>query len=105
MNREQKTKKQCEALMKFKKDGVQLGSYMGTRWFITKGIGVIAVVVIILLFRQDEACRIVGAVLGGYVFGVVVADVRSYIPRRASWVIQKEFIDWVKVEEHLKSDE
>jgi hypothetical protein len=102
---EMKTKKHCELLMKFKEDGVQLGSYMGARWFMSKVIGVIFVAVIFLFFGQDEVCRIVGAVLGGYFFGVIAVGVRGYIATKAGWEIQKEFIDWVKVEEHLKSDE
>jgi hypothetical protein len=103
MNREKKTKKYCELLMKFKKDGVQLVSYMGTRWIIFKVL--IVVVVFLLLIQQDEVYRIAGSVFLGYLVGVVVANVRGYIVGKAGWEIQREFVDWVKVEEHLKSDE
>ena len=103
MNHEKKMKKHCELLMKFKKDGMQLGMYMGTRWFMSKAL--IVVVIFFLVIQQDEVCRIVGLVLVGYLFGVVGANVQGYIRSKAGWEIQREFIDWVKVEEHLKSDE
>lgn len=85
--------------MKFKNKRVSFGSYMGYRWFISKAL--IAAAALFLLFQKNDAYRIAGFVLFGYLIGVIGANVRSYIVARK---VQKEVIDRNKVEENPESN-
>jgi hypothetical protein len=95
-------KKYCELLMKSRNNGIQLSSYMGFRWFFLKVV--IIIFALSFLLMKNYVIRIYGAVMLGYLLGVVVADVRRYIVLKIRWEIQKEFIDWNKVEEYMKSN-
>ncbi len=70
---------------------------MGRQWFISKAL--IAGVGIYMVCQQDNPMRLIGCVLLGYLLGVVGANVRSYIIAKAKWELQKEVIDWNKVEQ------
>jgi len=94
-------KKHCGLLMKFKNDGMKISTYMGRRWFVLKVILIIATV--LMLWTNKAATRIVGFILVGYLLGVIVANVRSYLVVKKKWELQKELIDWDKVEEIAKS--
>ena len=96
-------KRHCELLMMFNDRGVRFSLYMGFRWFISKAI--IAIAIILMFFSQDEVFSIIGYILLGYLIGVFGENVRSYVMAKAKWDIQKEFIDWNKVEQHLKDSE
>ncbi|MHC4624877.1 MAG: hypothetical protein ACYS4W_13350 [Planctomycetota bacterium] len=96
-------KTHCGLLMKFKNDGIQLSTYMGMRWFVLKGI--LAIAALVMLFRAGEASRIAGSVVLGYLLGVVLANVRSYLVAKKKWQFQRELIDWNKVQEYLEDNE
>lgn len=89
----------CRGLIAFKKDGVRLSSYMGRRWFVSKAM--VGVAACLMLARSEEAFRIVGYMLLGYALGMIVAGIRSYVVGKKRWELQKELIDWKKVEEYL----
>ena len=94
-------KTQCALLMKFKKDGIQLSTYMGRRWFVSKGILVIAALA--MLFHTENTVRSAGLIVLGYLLGVIGANVRSYFVAKTKWELQRELIDWDKVEEIAKT--
>ena len=96
-------KKYSEQMARYREHGVQFGPYMGPRWFIAKMI--IAGIAFFMLFQQVEITRIVGILLLGYLIGVIGSNVRGFIAAREKWEIQKELIDWNKVEEHLRGTE
>ena len=89
--------KYCRQLIYFKKHGISFSSYMGKQWFISKSL--IAVVGIYMICLQDNTSRLIGCVLLGYLLGIVSANIHSYIVAKARWELQKEVIDWNKVEE------
>ena len=96
-------KKFCKQLMQFKEHGIKFNSYMGSRWFVSKVI--IAIAALLMIFQQNEASRIFGFVLLGYLIGVVSVNIRSYIFAKGRWELQREVIDWKKVEECLEANE
>jgi lipoprotein signal peptidase len=95
--------KHCVLLMKLKNDGMKLSTYMGRRWFVSKVM--LVILASVLLFLEEKALRITGFIVLGYILGVIVANVRSYLVVKKKWELQKEFIDWDKVEEYLKAIE
>ena len=94
-------KTHCGLLMKFKNDGIQFSTYMGRRWFVSKGI--LVIVALVMLFRVEDTSRMAGFIVLGYLLGVIGANVRSYLAAKKKWEIQRELIDWDKVEEIVKS--
>jgi hypothetical protein len=93
-------KTHCGLLMKLKNDGMKFSTYMGRRWFFSKGM--LVVLVLVLLFQAEETFRIAGFIVIGYLLGVIVANVRSYLVVKKKWELQRELIDWDKVEEIAK---
>jgi nitrate/nitrite transporter NarK len=87
--------------MKFKKDGIKLTTYMGRRWFVSKGI--LAIAALVMLLHTAKTVRPAGLVMLGYLLGVIGANVRSYFVTKTKWELQRELIDWDKVEEIAKS--
>lgn len=96
-------KKYCGLLMKFKNDGMKPSTFMGKRWYVSKVI--LVILALVLLFLEEKALRIAGFIVLGYILGVIVANVRSYLVVKKKWELQKELIDWDKVEEYLKAIE
>ncbi|MHC4526439.1 MAG: hypothetical protein ACYS29_01070, partial [Planctomycetota bacterium] len=94
-------KQYCQSLIDFKSDGIRFRLYIGTRWLILKVI--IAAAACFMLSRPDELSKTAGTVLLGYLFGVVIANVRTYIFTKAKWKLLKDLIQWKKVEEILAS--
>jgi hypothetical protein len=86
-----------QQLIYFKKHGVKFSFYMGKQWFILKAL--ISGVGIYMVCQQDNFSRLIGCILLGYLVGVVSTNIRSYIIAKARWELQKEVIDWNKVEE------
>lgn len=89
--------KYCKELKRFKKNGISFGSFMGVRWFVSKAVIIIAI--IIMLFQQNEVALLTALVLLGYLVGVMGANVRSYLVAKANWKVEAEVIDWNKVED------
>lgn len=96
-------KKHCGLLMKFKNDGMKLSTYMGRRWFVSKVI--LIILALVLLFLTEKTFRMAGFVVSGYIIGVIVANIQSYFVVKKRWELQKELIDWEKVEEYLGTSE
>lgn len=96
-------KTHCRLLMKFKNDGIRVSTYMGRRWFVSKGI--LVIVALMMLFHGEETSRMAGFIVLGYLLGVVVANVRSYLVVKKKWELQRELIDWNKVREYLEGNE
>jgi len=94
-------KTHCGLLMKLKSDGMKLSTYMGRRWFLSKGM--LVVLAFVLLFQPAETFRMAGYVITGYLLGVTVANVRSYVLAKKKWELQRELIDWDRVEEIAKN--
>jgi hypothetical protein len=94
-------KTHCGLLMKLKIDGMKLSTYMGRRWFLSKGM--LVVVALVLLFQAGQTFRMGGFVVTGYSLGVIAANVRSYVVAKKKWELQRELIDWDKVEEIAKN--
>ena len=90
----------CKLLTNFKLNGPKFNSYMGTKWFISKFI--IVFVSVVMVLRKDKVVNIGGYVLFGYFLGMVLANIRSFVVSKRMWEIQKEFLDWEKIEEVLK---
>jgi hypothetical protein len=73
---------------------------MGTKWFISKFI--VLFVGVVMVLSKDKAKNIGGYVLFGYFLGMVLANIRSFVISKRMWKIQKEFLDWEKIEEVLE---
>jgi hypothetical protein len=74
---------------------------MGRRWFFSKVMLVAAALV--LLLQGGQTFRMAGLVVTGYFLGVIAANVRSYVAVKKKWELQRELIDWDKVEEIAKN--
>ncbi len=94
-------KTHCGLLMKLKSDDMKLSTYMGRRWFLSKGM--LVVLALVLVFQAGERFRMAGFVVIGYLLGVIVANVRGYVVAKKKWELQRELIDWDKVEEISKN--
>jgi len=70
---------------------------MGTKWFISKFIILFAGMLMVL--SKDKIVNITGYILFGYFFGMVLANVRTFFLSKKRWDLQKEFLDWGKIEE------
>ncbi|MEN8126744.1 MAG: hypothetical protein ABFR90_02955 [Planctomycetota bacterium] len=88
----------CEKLLMQREKGIQLMTYLGSQWFISKGVLIIFTIV---LFLQDDPFLQSAALVGtGYLMGMILAHIRSFIILKKSWSLHKELIDWEKVEQY-----
>ena len=86
----------CKLLTNFKLNGIRFSSYMGIRWLVSKFIILFAGLLMIL--NEDKIANIVGYILLGYFLGAVIANIRTFIASKSRWELQKEFLDWEKIE-------
>ena len=86
----------CRLLLQFRDKGVRFRTFMGVRWFVMKAMMVFVSVVMVSL--EDPVAHTVGWVILGFALGMIVAGIRSYIVARRVWTVQKEFLDWQKIE-------
>ena len=98
-----KVKNYCRLLLHFKESGPQLRLYMGRRWFASKIILIIAATC--MLWVDEQVSRAVGFVLLGYLIGMVGTHVQNFLLVKGKWQLQKDFIDWKKVEKYLEVNE
>ena len=96
-------KQHCALLLQFKENGIQLRTYCGPRWLISKSV--LLIVAIALLVQDQPALRIIGLILLGYLIGMISANVRTYMVSKAKWAFQEDLIAWDKVEAHLQDTE
>jgi len=90
----------CKLLTNFKLNGLKFNSFVGTKWFISKFI--ILFVGVVMVLSKDKVLNIGGYVLSGYFLGMVLANIRSFVISKRMWELQKEFLDWEKIEEVLE---
>jgi hypothetical protein len=83
-------------LLMNREKGVRLMTYLGPKWFIGK----VALIIftIILLLQNNPILRATALVGAGYLVGMIAANIRSFIIIKNAWPLQKEIIDWIKVE-------
>ena len=87
----------CRLMMNFKSNGPKFSTFMGTKWVVSKFI--ILLVGGLMVFNEDKTANIIGYILFGYFLGLVLANIRVFILSKNKWELQKEFIDWGKIEE------
>lgn len=87
----------CKLMTDFKSNGFKFSSYMGAKWFIFEFT--ILFVCVLMVLNEDRILNTAGYILFGYSLGVALASVRSFIISKKRWDLQREFLDWGKIEE------
>ncbi len=89
-------KKHCQVLVDFRDHGVRFGQYVGVRWVASKVL--VAAIALVMVFWDEQVVRCAGFLLLGYLVGALAVTCRTWIITAGIWQVQKEFIDWEKVE-------
>ena len=93
----------CKKLLMQREKGIQLMTYFGLKWFISKTLLIIFTVILFLL--DDSLLRTTAFIGSGYLVGMILAHIRSYIILKRNWPCHKELINWEKVEYAMMTDD
>lgn len=88
--------KYCVKLKSYREQGVRISNFFGKIWFISRLLGIF--VSIFFMVLPDRYLNILGYFLVGFIGGSVGVDIRTYIKTTRIWPLQKEVIDWDKVD-------
>jgi hypothetical protein len=86
----------CIKLKYYRDKGIQVSNFFGKLWFISRLVGIFLSVY--FMFLHNQVLNIYGYFLIGFVGGSVCTDIRVFIKTKRCWPLQKEIIDWDKVE-------
>lgn len=87
----------CEKLIKQRDTGVSLFSYMGPRYFISKGL-LLTMTIILYVLDDHPIYRGLALIGTGYLVGMIAAHLQRFVQMRNTWPVQKDLFDWEKVE-------
>lgn len=86
----------CRKLLIQRQEGIRFFTFMGPRYFVSKAV---LIGMTIFLFWLDDPMLDAAALIGcGYLAGMILAHLRTFIILKKSWPIHRELIDWEKVE-------
>ena len=86
----------CVKLKHYRDKGVRISNFFGKHWFISRLLGVLASVY--FMYLNDQVLNILGYLFIGFIGGAIAIDIRTVIKTQKYWPLQKEIIDWDKVE-------
>ena len=88
-------------LLQQREKGVNFSTFLGAKWLVSKII--LAMFTGFLFLQNDPFYRSIALVGIGYLVGMILAHLRSFIILKRAWPFHQEFIDWEEVEQSVNS--
>lgn len=92
----------CKILLKQREEGIRFGTFTGTKWFASKTI--LFAFMVLIFFMDNSILQIMSLFGTGYLLGMIVSNVRTFVVVRRNWPIHEQFINWEKVNQEIEKN-
>lgn len=92
----------CKSILSYKDSPMTLCRYFGMKYIIMKALILLFAGYLLYNYSYSKPFGLLSGILIGYVIGIVLADFRRALMAIKTFELQKQVIDWQKVEDQAK---